>query len=119
MLHFDASLAPASETMGLSLFAGAGTVFPHHVAGSKVEKHVDKVADRAIDTVPKAAHKVMRAFFCSIVHNLDGMYRCHQRHRFDEMVDELQVEGDLRVGRDIMIHGQFPKMEQKMDIASN
>jgi len=59
----DTSLALAPETMGLSMVAGAGAVFLHHVAGSWVEKHVDKVADRAIDTVSKAGHKVTRAFF--------------------------------------------------------
>ena len=59
----DASLALAPETMGLSMVAGAGAVFLHHVAGSWVEKHVDKVADKAIDTVSKAGHKVTRAFF--------------------------------------------------------
>ena len=57
----DTSLAP--ETMGLSMVAGAGAVFLHHVAGSWVEKHVDEVADKAIDTVSKAGHKVTRAFF--------------------------------------------------------
>ena len=59
----DTSLALAPETMGLSMVAGAGAVFLHHVAGSWVEKHVDTVADRAIDTVSKAGHKVTRAFF--------------------------------------------------------
>jgi len=33
--------------MGLSIDAGAGAVYLHHVAGSWVEKHVDKVADKA------------------------------------------------------------------------
>ncbi len=35
----DTSLALAPETMGLSMVAGAGAVFLHHVAGSWVEKH--------------------------------------------------------------------------------
>ena len=43
----DTSLALAPETMGLSIVAGAGAVFVHHVAGSWVEKHVDTVADKA------------------------------------------------------------------------
>ena len=47
----------------LSIVAGAGAVFVHHVAGSWVEKHVDKVADKAIDTVAKAGHKATNAFF--------------------------------------------------------
>ena len=59
----DTSLALAPETMGLSIVAGAGAVFIHHVAGSWVEKHVDKVADKAIDTVAKAGHKATNAFF--------------------------------------------------------
>ena len=33
---------------------------------------------------------------------------------FDERVDELEVEGDLRVGGDILLHGEFPKMDQKI-----
>ena len=59
----DASLALAPETMGLSIVAGAGAVYLHHVAGSWVEKHVDKVADKAIDTVSEAAHKATSMFF--------------------------------------------------------
>ena len=59
----DTSLALAPETMGLSLVAGAGAVFIHHVAESWVEKHVDKVADKAIETVAKAGHKATNAFF--------------------------------------------------------
>ena len=59
----DTSLALAPETMGLSIVAGAGAVFVHHVAGSWVEKHVDKVADKAIDVVSKAGHKATSAFF--------------------------------------------------------
>ena len=59
----DASLALAPETMGLSIVAGAGAVYLHHVAGSWVEKHVDKVADKAIDTVSEAAHKATNMFF--------------------------------------------------------
>jgi len=59
----DASLALAPETMALSIVAGAGEVFLHHVAGSWVEKHVDEVADRAIDAVSKAGHKVTRTLF--------------------------------------------------------
>jgi hypothetical protein len=59
----DASLALAPETMGLSIVAGAGAVYLHHVAGSWVERHVDKVADKAIDTVSEAAHKATNMFF--------------------------------------------------------
>ena len=59
----DASLALAPETMGLSIVAGAGAVYLHHVAGSWVERHVDKVADKAIDTVSEAAHKATSMFF--------------------------------------------------------
>ena len=59
----DTSLALAPETMGLSIVAGAGAVFVHHVAGSWVEKHVDMVADKAIDVVSKAGHKATSAFF--------------------------------------------------------
>ena len=59
----DTSLALAPETMGLSIVAGAGAVFIHHVAGSWVEKHVDEVADKVIDTVAKAGHKATNAFF--------------------------------------------------------
>ena len=59
----DTSLALAPETMGLSIVAGAGAVFVHHVAGSWVEKHVDTVADKAIDVVSKAGHKATSAFF--------------------------------------------------------
>ena len=33
---------------------------------------------------------------------------------FDERVDELEVEGDLRVGGDILLHGEFPKMDQQI-----
>ena len=33
---------------------------------------------------------------------------------FDERVDELEVEGDLRVGGDILLDGEFPKMDQKI-----
>ena len=33
---------------------------------------------------------------------------------FDERVDELEVEGHLRVGGDILLHGEFPKMDQKI-----
>ena len=59
----DTSLALAPETMGLSIVGRAGAVFIHHIAGSWVEKHVDKVADKAIDTVAKAGHKATNAFF--------------------------------------------------------
>ena len=59
----DTSLALAPETMGLSIVAGAGAVFIHHIAGSWVEKHVDTVADKAIDVVSKAGHKATSAFF--------------------------------------------------------
>ena len=59
----EASLALAPETMGLSIVAGAGAVYLHHVAGSWVERHVDKVADKAIDTVSEAAHKATSMFF--------------------------------------------------------
>ena len=38
---------------------------------------------------------------------------------FDERVDELEVEGDLRVGGDILLHGEFPKMDQQIAIATN
>ena len=33
---------------------------------------------------------------------------------FDERVDELEVEGHLRVGGDILLHGEFPKMDQQI-----
>ena len=33
---------------------------------------------------------------------------------FDERVDELEVEGHLRVGGDILLHGEFPKMNQQI-----
>ena len=33
---------------------------------------------------------------------------------FDERVDELEVEGDLRVGGDMLLHGEFPKLDQKI-----
>ena len=33
---------------------------------------------------------------------------------FDERVDELEVEGDLRVGGDILLRGEFPKMDQQI-----
>jgi len=59
----DTSLALAPETMGLSIVAGAGAVYLHHVAGSWVEKYVDTVADKAIDTVSKAGHKATSMFF--------------------------------------------------------
>jgi len=59
----DTTLALAPETMGLGIVAGAGAVFVHHVAGSWVEKHVDKVADKATDVVSKAGHKGTSAFF--------------------------------------------------------
>jgi hypothetical protein len=59
----DTSLALAPETMGLSIVAGAGAVFVHHVAGSWVDKHVDKIADKAIDVVSKAGHKATSTFF--------------------------------------------------------
>jgi hypothetical protein len=59
----DTSLALAPETMGLSIVAGAGAVYLHHVAGSWLEKHVDAVADKAIDTVARAGHKATSAFF--------------------------------------------------------
>ena len=49
--------------MGLSIVAGAGAVFVHHVAGIWVEKHVDTVADKAIDAVSKAGHKATSTFF--------------------------------------------------------
>ncbi len=38
---------------------------------------------------------------------------------FDERVDELEVEGHLRVGGDILLHGEFPKMDQQIAIATN
>jgi hypothetical protein len=59
----DTSLALAPETMGLSIVAGAGAVLIHHVTGSWIKKHVDTVADKAIDTVAKADHKATSAFF--------------------------------------------------------
>jgi hypothetical protein len=59
----DASLALTPETMGLSIVAGAGAVYLHHVAGSWAEKHVDKVVDKVIDTASEAAHKATSMFF--------------------------------------------------------
>ena len=38
---------------------------------------------------------------------------------FDERVDELEVEGDLRVGGDILLHGEFPKMDQQIATVTN
>ena len=38
---------------------------------------------------------------------------------FDERVDELEVEGNLRVGGDILLHGEFPKMDQKIATTTN
>ena len=38
---------------------------------------------------------------------------------FDGRVDELEVEGHLRVGGDILLHGEFPKMDQQIAIATN
>ena len=49
--------------MGLSIVAGAGAVYLHHVAGSWVERRVDKVAEKAIDTASEAAHKATSMFF--------------------------------------------------------
>lgn len=59
----DTSLALAPETMGLSVVAGAGAVFIHHVAGNWIEKHVDEFADKGIDTVAKAGQKATDTFF--------------------------------------------------------
>ena len=37
---------------------------------------------------------------------------------FDERVDELEVEGHLRVGGDILLHGEFSsKMDQQIATA--
>ena len=33
---------------------------------------------------------------------------------FSEKLDELEIEGDLKVGGDILLQGAFPKMEQKL-----
>jgi len=33
---------------------------------------------------------------------------------FGEKLDELEIEGDLNVGGDILLHGAFPKMDQKI-----
>ena len=38
---------------------------------------------------------------------------------FDDRVDELKVEGHLRVGGDILLHGEFPKMDQQIATATN
>jgi len=72
----DTSFALAPETMSLSIVAGAGAVYLHHVDESWVEKHADKVADKAIDTVAIAGHKVTTSFFSFLVKNLYKMYRC-------------------------------------------
>jgi len=80
----DTSLALAPETMGLSIIAGAGAVFVHHIARSWVDKHVDKVADKAIDTVAKAGHKATNVFFSlfkdKMCVNCKNVF--HQRSRF-------------------------------------
>ena len=33
---------------------------------------------------------------------------------FGEKLDELEIEGDLKVGGDILLQGEFPKMDQKL-----
>ena len=33
---------------------------------------------------------------------------------FSEKLDELEIEGDLKVGGDILLQGAFPKMDQKI-----
>ena len=33
---------------------------------------------------------------------------------FGEKLDELEIEGDLKVGGDILLQGAFPKMDQKI-----
>jgi len=35
---------------------------------------------------------------------------------FDERVDQLEVEGTLRVGGDILLQGEFPKMHKKLAV---
>ena len=38
---------------------------------------------------------------------------------FDERLDVLEVEGTLTVGGDILLQGDFPKMDQKLATATN
>ena len=38
---------------------------------------------------------------------------------FVERVDELEVEGNLTVGGDILLQGEFPKIDQKIVTATN
>ena len=38
---------------------------------------------------------------------------------FVERLDELEVEGNLTVGGDILSQGEFPKMDEKLDTATN
>ena len=33
---------------------------------------------------------------------------------FSEKLDELEIEGDLKVGGDLLLQGAFPKMDQKI-----
>ena len=38
---------------------------------------------------------------------------------FVERVDELEVEGNLTLGGDILLQGEIPKMDQKIVTATN
>jgi len=38
---------------------------------------------------------------------------------FGKKLDELEVEGNLTVGGDILLHGEVPKMDQKLDTVTN
>ena len=38
---------------------------------------------------------------------------------FGEKLDELEIEGDLKVGGDILLQDAFPKMDQKLAAATS